>query len=241
MRRLAERATRWLLRNRAQPLDIAATTEFFRPGVRELAALIPELVTENRRRSFENTVDGHIGAGVEKDLAWSVSTLPDLISALDITTVARSAQRPVGEVAEVYFALDEYLKLDWLRGQILDLPREDRWQSLARAALREDLHVVHSAIAAAILRTSPPGTRGHQQVYRLGRDDRGGRRTAVCACSATSSTAAGRTSPHSRSRSARSGAWCRPAARRRVVQVEGSVGGVVGESGVDGAMHRARG
>ena len=36
VRRLAERATRWLLRNRAQPLDIAATTEFFRPGVREL-------------------------------------------------------------------------------------------------------------------------------------------------------------------------------------------------------------
>ncbi len=42
VRRLAERATRWLLRNRAQPLDIAATTEFFRPGVQELAVLIPD-------------------------------------------------------------------------------------------------------------------------------------------------------------------------------------------------------
>ena len=50
VRRLAERATRWLLRNRTQPLDIAATTEFFQPGVRELALLIPTLVTENRRR-----------------------------------------------------------------------------------------------------------------------------------------------------------------------------------------------
>ena len=99
-----------------------------------------------------------------KDLAWSVGTLPDLISALDITTVARSTRRPVGEVAEVYFALDEYLKLDWLRGRILDLPRDDRWQSLARAALREDLHVVHSAIAAEVLRTSTPGARGHEQV-----------------------------------------------------------------------------
>jgi glutamate dehydrogenase len=90
--------------------------------------------------------------------------LPDLISALDITTVARSTRRPVGEVTEVYFALDEYLKLDWLRGRILDLPRDDRWQSLARAALREDLHVVHSAIAAEVLRTSTPGVGGHEQV-----------------------------------------------------------------------------
>jgi glutamate dehydrogenase len=164
VRRLAERATRWLLRNRAQPLDIAATTEFFRPGARELTILIPKLVTENRRRVFERTVDGYVAEGVPKDLAWSIGTLPDLISALDITTVARSTRRPVGEVAEVYFALDEYLKLDWLRGRILDLPRDDRWQSLARAALREDLHVVHSAIAAEVLRTSTPGAHGHEQV-----------------------------------------------------------------------------
>jgi glutamate dehydrogenase len=165
VRRLAERATRWLLRNRSQPLDIAAATEFFRPGVKELAVLIPTLVTEHRRSLFERIVDDHIGAGVPKDLAWPVGTLPDLISALDITTVARSTRRPVVEVAEVYYALDEYLKLDWLRGRILDLPRDDRWQSLARAALREDLHVVHSAITAEVLRTSPPGANGHQQVH----------------------------------------------------------------------------
>ena len=60
VRRLAERATRWLLRNRTQPLDIAATTEFFQPGVRELALLIPKLVTENRRGMLERTVGGRV-------------------------------------------------------------------------------------------------------------------------------------------------------------------------------------
>jgi glutamate dehydrogenase len=164
VRRLAERATRWLLRNRTQPLDIAATTEFFQPGVRELALLVPKLVTENRRGMLERAVGGHVKAGVPEDLAWSVATLPDVISALDITTVARSTRRPVAEVAAVYFALDEHLKLDWLRGRILDLPRDDRWENLARAALREDLHVVHSAITAEVLRTSPPGARGREQV-----------------------------------------------------------------------------
>ena len=92
--------------------------------------------------------------------------MPDLVAALDIATVARSTGRPVEAVAEVYFALDEYLKLDWLRGRILDLPRDDRWQALARAALREDLHAVHSALTAEVVQSSPPGARGTDDVHR---------------------------------------------------------------------------
>jgi glutamate dehydrogenase len=164
VRRLAERASRWLLRNRAQPLDIAATIEFFQPGVRELTLLIPGLVSEDRRSALDRTVRDHVDEGVPEELARSVRTSPDLISALDITSVARSTGRRVGEVAAVYYALDEHLRLDWLRGRILGLPRDDRWQALARAALREDLHVVHSAITAEVMRTMRPGSHGREQV-----------------------------------------------------------------------------
>jgi glutamate dehydrogenase len=164
LRRLVERATRWLLRNRAQPLDVAGTIEFFGPGVRELTPLIAELISEDRRTVLDRTIRGHVDAGVPEELARSIRTSPDLISALDITSVARSTERPVEEVAAVHFALDEYLRLDWLRGRILDLPRDDRWPALARAALREDLHVVHSAITAEVVRASWPGSGGREQV-----------------------------------------------------------------------------
>ncbi|GAA5119853.1 NAD-glutamate dehydrogenase [Pseudonocardia adelaidensis] len=164
LRRLVERATRWLLRNRPQPLDVADAIEFLSPGVRELTPLIPELIGEDRRRALDRTVRGHAEAGVPEELARSVRTSPDLISALDITSVARSTGRPVGEVAAVHFALDEYLRLDWLRDRILDLPRDERWPGLARAALRDDLHVVHSAITAEIMRSSWPGGNGRDQV-----------------------------------------------------------------------------
>ena len=115
VRRLAERATRWLLRNRAQPLDIAATTEFFRPGVRELAVLIPTLVTESRRRIFERTVEDYVGDGVPKDVAWSVGTLPDLDSASGHhlgRPLHPSARRRGGRGL---FRARRDLKLDWLR------------------------------------------------------------------------------------------------------------------------------
>ncbi len=164
LRRLAERATRWLLRNRTQPLDIAETVEFLEPGVRELTPLIPALISEDRRTALDRTVRGHVDVGVPEALARAVRTSPDLISALDITSVARSTGRPVGEVAAVHFALGEHLRLDWLRSRILDLPRDERWPALARAALREDLHVVHSAITAEVIRDSWPGSDGHEQV-----------------------------------------------------------------------------
>jgi glutamate dehydrogenase len=164
LRRLAERGTRWLLRNRPEPLDIAETIAFFEPGVRELTPLIPELISEDRRAALDRTVRRHADVGVPEELARSVRTSPELISALDITSVARATGRPVREAAAVHFALDEHLRLDWLRSRILDLPRDERWPALARAALREDLHVVHSAITAEVMRTSWPGSSGHEQV-----------------------------------------------------------------------------
>jgi glutamate dehydrogenase len=40
--------------------------------------------------------------------------------------------------------------------RILALPRDDRWQTMARAALRDDLQAVHSTLTAQVLdRTSP--------------------------------------------------------------------------------------
>ena len=35
--------------------------------------------------------------------------------------------------------------------RILALPRDDRWQTMARAALRDDLHAVHAQLTAQVL------------------------------------------------------------------------------------------
>ena len=39
--------------------------------------------------------------------------------------------------------------------RIIELPRDDRWQTMARAALRDDLHAVHSQLTAQVLRATP--------------------------------------------------------------------------------------
>jgi len=72
---------------------------------------------------------------------------------LDVIDVASATGRGLQEVAGVYFALDRHLKLDWLRERILRLPRQDRWQALARAALRDDLYAVRASLTAEVLQT----------------------------------------------------------------------------------------
>jgi len=48
------------------------------------------------------------------------------------------------------------LDLHWLRDRIVELPREDRWSALARAALRDDVFSLHRALTAEVLRDGAP-------------------------------------------------------------------------------------
>jgi len=68
-------------------------------------------------------------------------------------------------VAAVHFALSERYGVDDLLGQIALLPREDRWQTLARGALRDDLYaaldtLVHGVMAHAPLAREPGAADG---------------------------------------------------------------------------------
>ena len=159
VRTLAERATRWLLRNRRQPLDIAGTVDHFAAAVPLLADEIPRLFagTEETDETLRVAVARFVADGVPEALAVRVATLPALFSALDVIDVASATGHELAEVAAVYFALDQHLKLNWLRERILRLPRDDRWQAMARAALRDDFYAVRAALTADVLQVDGTG------------------------------------------------------------------------------------
>ncbi len=151
-RKLVERASRWLLRNRPQPLDVAANTSYFTDGARAVARVIPELIPEAGRARLEKNIAHLVAAKIPEGLARRVAVYNELFSALDIVEVARSEQMSVEDVSAVYFSLGEELDLHWMRDQIIALPRENRWQALARAALRDDLHTQERILTRDVLR-----------------------------------------------------------------------------------------
>jgi glutamate dehydrogenase len=154
-RKLVERATRWLLRNRRQPIDIAAAVAFFAPGAAALSRSLPELLASSEREVLVRKAGELERAGVPAELAVRVAGLEPLLSALDIVEVAAATELEVESVAAAYFALGAKLDLEWLRAAISDLPREDRWQTLARAALRDDLYASQRQLTTDVLRARP--------------------------------------------------------------------------------------
>src|SRR5213075_247446 len=76
---------------------------------------------------------------------------------LDVVTVAESTGRDVDDVAGVYFVLSEDFRVDALLSKISELPREDRWQTLARMALRYDLYAALAGLTAEVLASPASG------------------------------------------------------------------------------------
>ncbi|MDX6225855.1 MAG: glutamate dehydrogenase [Frankiales bacterium] len=156
-RQLVERATRWLLQNRRPPLDVTSTVAALEPGIRTVVESLPKTVTGHDRERFDAETDELVGRGVPAELAARVASLTVAYSALDIVDTATSTGRDVAEVAQLYFALDERLLLWRLREQVLALPRDTRWQTLARAALRDDLYAAHAALVADVIAKTDSG------------------------------------------------------------------------------------
>ena len=156
-RRLVERAARWLLRNRARPLDIERDIEHFAAGVAALREGLREVVAASSRSAMDEATARLVERGVPEELALEVANSEDLVSALAVVEVAAGAAIPVGTAASVYFELGEKLDLHWLRDRIAALPRDNRWQALSRAALRDDLYAQLSALTLDTLRLDAGG------------------------------------------------------------------------------------
>ncbi|MGW1891748.1 NAD-glutamate dehydrogenase [Streptomyces sp. NPDC002004] len=150
-RRLVERGTRWLLNNRPQPLQLTETIGFFSEGVAQVWSELPKLLRGADLEWYEQILDELVGAGVPEELAQRVAGFSSAFPTLDIVAISDRTGKDPMAVAEVYYDLADRLRITQLMDRIIELPRADRWQSMARAAIREDLFAAHAALTADVL------------------------------------------------------------------------------------------
>jgi glutamate dehydrogenase len=151
-RKMIERSALWFLRNRRQPLNIAATVSHFAPGIASLAQELPKLLAPADSEALDRLAERFIQAGVPPELATRVASLDALFSGLNVIEVATSCGETVETVAAVYFALGYKLDLHWLRDQIAKLPAGTHWQTLAQGALRDDLYSEQRELTIEVLK-----------------------------------------------------------------------------------------
>ena len=150
---LLERATRWLLRNRRRPIDIAATVARYAPGAAALAEALPALLGPSELEAARARAAALADVGVPAELAQRVAHLEALVPTFELVEIAAATELDVAVAAGVYFTLGARLELHWLRDRILDLPRETRWEAMARAALRDDVYSEQAGLTAEVLRS----------------------------------------------------------------------------------------
>ena len=156
-RRLLDRAVRWFLTTRPSGIDVGVEVERFRGHVSEFAPQIHELLQGSERTRLERRTREFEKLGAPKELALKAAGLLDLFSMLDAIEIAEELQVPVSDVVGVYYCASERFGIDEMLSRVSKLPRDDRWDALARGAMRDDLYAVLDSLTRSVLATSDAG------------------------------------------------------------------------------------
>jgi glutamate dehydrogenase len=163
-RRLLDRAVRWLVTNRRSPIDVPGEIARLRDGVSRLLPELDRFFYGSERQSLDAHVDLLIGRGLPRELAEQTTRLMYSFGLLDVVETAAQTGRDVSEVASIYFVLSDRFRVDALLSKISLLPREDRWQTLARMALRYDLYAALAALTAEVLGSTADSASASERV-----------------------------------------------------------------------------
>ncbi|MDT5028474.1 MAG: glutamate dehydrogenase, partial [Micromonosporaceae bacterium] len=163
-RRLIDRAVRWLVTNRRSPIDVTSEINRLRPGVQALLPALDRLFCGRELRSVREHAAALTELGIPSELADRANRVMYSFGLLDVVEVAHAAGRDLDEVAAVYYVLSDRFRVDDLLSRISALPREDRWQTLARMALRYDLYAALAALTGEVLAASTASASAEDKV-----------------------------------------------------------------------------
>jgi glutamate dehydrogenase len=149
--RLLDRAVRWFLQARPEGIDVDLETDRFAPTIRSLAARVPDMLLGQDLGYVRDQAGRLTSEGVDEAAALRVAGLLYVYPLLDVVEITADTGRPAAEVATTWFTLSERYGFDSLLTEVSALSREDRWATLARAALRDDLYAVLREFTAAVL------------------------------------------------------------------------------------------
>jgi glutamate dehydrogenase len=162
--RLIDRAGRWLFNYRPQPLAVGAEINRFANKLQALTPRMSEWLRGDDKAIVEKEAGEFASQGATKELAYMVAAGLYRYSLLDIIDIADIEDRDAAEVADTYFALMDHLGTDGLLTNVSELPRDDRWHSLARLAIRDDIYASLRSLCFDVLAVGEPEESGEEKI-----------------------------------------------------------------------------
>jgi len=164
IRRLIDRATRWLVDVRFPLTDVAGEIERFAPTMVAMSSRITGLLRGVELANLDAEVDRLVGLGLPRELAVRLGELLNAFLLLDVVEIANASEHSAEQIAELHFSLSAQFSVDDLLTAITLLPRDDRWSTLARAAVRHDVYAALSSITSAVLRSTDDALSGEERI-----------------------------------------------------------------------------
>lgn len=156
IRRLLDRAVRWVLSQGNASRPIAEIVGEFKPLMDPMRARLLDYLRGDDRARVAEWLEKARGWDLPEDLAHRWAELFESFVLLDIAKIVHVSPEPVENIAHVYYTVFNRFHADSLLERITKLPRKDRWQALARAALRDDLYSTVSDMTTAVLEATSP-------------------------------------------------------------------------------------
>ncbi len=174
MRRVLDRATRWYVTHdhRDQPVEQA------------LGRIMPTLDLL-RHGTFEYLRGEHIDLAQERQAHWDSVGLPyelgrrasDILESfglLDISLISEQSDEPIRQIMDLYWTVFARIGALKLLLRITALPRQNRWEALARAALRDDVYAAIADMTISVMHlTKGSDTEGADSIERIVAWERG--------------------------------------------------------------------
>ena len=156
IRRLLDRAVRWVLSQGNASRPIAEIVGEFKPLMDPMRARLLDYLRGDDRARVAEWLEKARNWELPEDLAHRWAELFESFVLLDIAKIVHVSPEPVENIAHVYYTVFNRFHADSLLERITKLPRKDRWQALARAALRDDLYSTVSDMTTAVLEATSP-------------------------------------------------------------------------------------
>ncbi|MDY7528655.1 MULTISPECIES: NAD-glutamate dehydrogenase [unclassified Cryobacterium] len=161
IRRLLDRAVRWQV-NHGGSQPVAEVVAQYKPQIALVRAHLGDYVRGADQARLGSLLVKAEEWGLPSGLGHRWTQLFEAFALLDVVKIAAQSGEQLGDVASVYYTVYDRFGVDNLLERITALPRTDRWQALARAALRDDLYSTVADITTAVLEATDSGSAEHR-------------------------------------------------------------------------------
>jgi glutamate dehydrogenase len=154
LRRILDRATRWYVTHDHRDQPIADALKRISPTLDLLRTRTSEFLRGSDQERAKQRLAHWTDVGMPGGLGRRASDLLESFGLLDISLVSEQVDEPLTTIAEMYHTVIHWIGVGTLLLRITDLPRQSRWEALARAALRDDAYSAVVDITISVMRTT---------------------------------------------------------------------------------------